>query len=625
MYVLTGTITLVTAWINWRWRDQQGIALLAGAMLSLSAWAYFNAAEAFSLQTAVKQAWAILENLAVGAFVNLIFLFVITYYGLGRWLTRAGHWILWLPLAGYLFLELTNPWHHLIWSGFSPGPAGSNLLIYQHGALYGVSLTFEGVLIGLTIAILVHTAATARGWDRYRAIWMGVSLTVPLAAAILYALGSQNPISIDFLPIGAAVCSLMSSWIVFEDLQNRVVERTAELQASVHRLEAEIENRQQLENKLRSSQDSLAQRLADQSHNLAGLYDLILINSKSSSVPDLLKQSLEKIRLLLDSQAIGFYQPSQTSLVLEAHAGLPDSARNELFILPGDWLPDGPDVRADLDVAASPDLPVKIARSGYRACLSKQVNLQGKALGMVGAFWQEPRNFGVDEIALFGAVTDELGVILENARFRQKIADTATMQERRRLARDLHDSVTQSLHSLVISSETASRLVQTHPERLEQVLSHLAASARQALKEMRLLLYELRLVPLEEIHFVEAIRTRLEAVEGRANVAVEFEVDPEASWPQAWELEMYPIAMESLNNALKHSRATRVQVLLQAQAETLEMEIRDNGCGFDPQAIPPGGMGLHTMAERAHHLGGCLVVRSAVGQGTSIRLSVPRK
>jgi signal transduction histidine kinase len=226
----------------------------------------------------------------------------------------------------------------------------------------------------------------------------------------------------------------------------------------------------------------------------------------------------------------------------------------------------------------------------------------------------------VEDLSLASAIAEELGVILENLQLRQRIEEAIVIKERRRLARDLHDSVTQSLHSLVLSAHTASnRLKQGDLTRLETSLDQLSEAARHALKEMRLLLYEMRLVPLQQVDMVEALHMRLEMVEGRAGIDGRLEVADGASWPKAWEGDLFCIASEALNNSLKYGQAAAVTVRLRGDPASLYLEIVDNGRGFDPQRFT-GGMGLINMRERAERLGGRMEIHSAPGHGARIVL-----
>jgi signal transduction histidine kinase len=211
--------------------------------------------------------------------------------------------------------------------------------------------------------------------------------------------------------------------------------------------------------------------------------------------------------------------------------------------------------------------------------------------------------------------------LVENVHLRRRIESTAVARERRRLARDLHDSVTQSLHSLTFAAYTAgNRLRQGRLDQLDESLRQLSDGAAQALKEMRLLLFEMRLAPLETLDLVEALQIRLEAVEKRAGIDAALTIESDPLWPKDWEREIYCIAMEALNNSLKHAHARQVRVRLGIQADHFLLEVADNGQGFDASKSDRSGMGLHNMAERVERLGGQLHIDAAPGSGTCIQV-----
>ena len=156
-------------------------------------------------------------------------------------------------------------------------------------------------------------------------------------------------------------------------------------------------------------------------------------------------------------------------------------------------------------------------------------------------------------------------------------------------------------------------------------LRELRDTAQEALREMRLLIFELRPSALETDGLVLALRTRLEAVEERAGLAVSLQVQGEGALPLAVEEGLYRITQEALNNALKHAAAHRVDVCLAYEETRIVLEIRDDGMGFDQEvAAESGGLGLQSMAERAAHMGGTLTLDSHPGAGTYIRVEVPR-
>jgi signal transduction histidine kinase len=200
----------------------------------------------------------------------------------------------------------------------------------------------------------------------------------------------------------------------------------------------------------------------------------------------------------------------------------------------------------------------------------------------------------------------------------------AVLRERQRLARELHDSVTQSLYSLNLLATTGQRaLADNDTERISRYFDWMSETSQQALKEMRLLIYELRPPVLAQEGLISALQQRLDAVEGRAGIETRLIVEGDAQVPRLCEEAFYRIAMEALNNALKHAEATAVTIELDLENGIAQLQITDNGRGFGPEAATnSGGMGLAVMQERADEISADLQVISEPGQGTQIRVSV---
>ena len=197
----------------------------------------------------------------------------------------------------------------------------------------------------------------------------------------------------------------------------------------------------------------------------------------------------------------------------------------------------------------------------------------------------------------------------------------AALEERNRLARDLHDSVTQALYSVTLYAEAATRrLAGGETSVAADHLRELRSMAHEALQEMRLLIFELRPPLLEQEGLVAALQSRLEAVEGRAGLETVFSAEVDERLPPAVEEGLYGIAREALNNVLKHAQARRVSVALRRAPGMIVLEVADDGAGFD--GAGRGGLGLAGMAERAERLGGRLTVSSAPGAGTTVRAEV---
>jgi signal transduction histidine kinase len=198
----------------------------------------------------------------------------------------------------------------------------------------------------------------------------------------------------------------------------------------------------------------------------------------------------------------------------------------------------------------------------------------------------------------------------------------AKVEERQHMARDMHDSVNQSIHSLAMFSETLIVLLRKQRvQDAETVAERIQEGVQQALKEIRLLLYKAQ-SPLadQNMDLIEALEERLNMVERRVSIRADIvhRHNALARCPAAWTENLYWITMEALNNTLKHAQARSVTITLEEAEGYLCLNIADNGAGFDSQRTQAGGFGLRSMRERAALLGGILAVTSELGSGTRV-------
>jgi len=202
--------------------------------------------------------------------------------------------------------------------------------------------------------------------------------------------------------------------------------------------------------------------------------------------------------------------------------------------------------------------------------------------------------------------------------------ELAVAQERNRLARELHDSVAQTLYGLALQSEAAARkLAAGHLDQVADDLRFFRTSAQQTLQEIRLLIFELRPPILDDVGLAAALRDRIEAVERRSGIAVRLELEEVGELPAQVETALYRIAQEALNNVLKHAAAGRVTLSLSRSGEALRLTIADDGRGFDPETAAQRGYGLASMRERAEQAGGTVILSSVPGEGTTLTVEVP--
>lgn len=235
--------------------------------------------------------------------------------------------------------------------------------------------------------------------------------------------------------------------------------------------------------------------------------------------------------------------------------------------------------------------------------------------------------FGTNERELAQIIAGMLSSAIENARLYQDTMVRTAQEERRRLARELHDSITQSLYSMTLLARAWTMTVhEATSEDLTNWFHQIEEISLQSLKEMRLLIYQLRSPQLDQQGLAEALRLRLEAVEERTGIKIHLDADHyQRILSSMVEPQLYAIAQEALNNALRHAGASLLSVVLcNDEAHGVLLEVSDNGRGF-LTTIPSAGLGLITMRERAEAIGGELHVASAPGHGTVVRVTVPSR
>ena len=248
---------------------------------------------------------------------------------------------------------------------------------------------------------------------------------------------------------------------------------------------------------------------------------------------------------------------------------------------------------------------------------------RGRALGTINLYYLPEQEPGEDEKVFLGAVADQTAVAVENVRLFAGVRDKAALEERQRLARELHDSVSQALYGITLGTKTARTLLDKNPDRVADPLDYVLSLAEAGQAEMRALIFELRPESLETEGLIAALEKQAAALKARHRIEVDAVLcyEPEASL-EAKEA-VYRIAQEALHNTVKHARAANVQIKMKCDSEWITLEVSDDGIGFDAQGGFPGHLGLRSMRERALRLGGTLEVDSTSGKGTRICAQIP--
>jgi signal transduction histidine kinase len=205
----------------------------------------------------------------------------------------------------------------------------------------------------------------------------------------------------------------------------------------------------------------------------------------------------------------------------------------------------------------------------------------------------------------------------------QRIRERTAMEERQRLARELHDSVSQALYGISLGAHTALTLLESDSTKVLEALNYVLSLAQAGLTEMRALIFELRPESLEVEGLVAALNKQAAALRARHGIEVELGLCDEPDAPLAVKEALYRIAQEALQNAVKHARPNRLDVRLTCLSDGLRLEVCDDGVGFDPTAAYPGHLGLRSMRERATSVGGELEIESRPDHGAQIRVRVP--
>jgi PAS domain S-box-containing protein len=380
----------------------------------------------------------------------------------------------------------------------------------------------------------------------------------------------------------------------------------------------------------RRKADEARQRARDEMFVL--LHSISGAASRALDLKDFLAEVIRQIVYSFHSQASTIFlldelneQTDSPRLVLAAQYGLSDRDAITMSSLSiSDGLVESIYQKLEpilfSNVEADPRIPEVMQKQGYASMLIIPMAIDGHLVGIIGLARKEEPSFSADEITRMNIVADEIAAYVYTNRQRQL---AIAVEERQRLVRDLHDSVTQKLYGLVALTEAAQAGLEANSEfQPKQVLSRIGVYARQALKEMRLFLYELQPIDLEHEGLVAALHQRLAAVEGRSDIKAGLIADETISLSLEKQIALYFITQEALNNILRHADAKSVTVRLRQRKINVNLDIDDDGCGFDLKKVDNGGIGLKNMRERVQQIGGKIKIVSSPGNGTKIKVTV---
>lgn len=362
-------------------------------------------------------------------------------------------------------------------------------------------------------------------------------------------------------------------------------------------------------------QQNLEGRVNERTRELQILLDVSAAANSSLNLDEALTQTLDLLVSLVDAARAGV-------VLLEAQTG---SLTPYLLRPPQQVSPD--DLKVMLSACQSvlesgealhivPDPERGLLEPGALLPLQSR----GRKLGALVIIGGRGGEFSASQLALFQSIADQLSVAIENARLFAEVEQAAIAAERNRLARDLHDAVTQTLFSASVIADVLPRLWERDPAEGRRRLEELRLLSRGALSEMRTLLVELRPAALVDTDLGDLLGHQVNAFIARTRLEVQYERECVQNPPAAVKEVFYRIAQEAFNNIARHAEAAQVSLRLDCQPDRAELVIQDDGIGFDSQASNHEGLGQGIMRERARSIDAQLEIHSQIGGGTRLRL-----
>ena len=562
--IITTLINSFTIYVSWRRRKSKGGLYIALAVLAIAFWTLSAGVNYATVPIPLKVFFAKLEYTFYNGTFAFLAMFALTYAGYEDWLTKrpvkAFFWI--LPISNIL-LAWTNDWHGWLWKSFNRSEFGNNTVVFEHGpGYYWAGIT--ACLMVLSILLPIWEAShKGTELSRRQARLLFITSILSVVSAVIYLLGSQRLKGVDWAPI---ICSVLGIMFILVLYGTRLLDLVPIARYTM----------------------------------IEQMSDGVLVVDENNRIVDFNPAAQEIFEI--NQNHLG----KQIEVVLIQWHEIID-----LFL---------PNSNKTSQLTITHEEETKV----FDTHLTIFTDGSGKPYGKLLMFSDVTKHHQTEQ-----ALAQRLFEIQELNKDLRESQDQvvaqqrrlAIQEERKRLGRDMHDSVNQSIHSLMLFSETLIALLKKDQiNKAMSVAERIQESGQRALTEIRLLLFETQSQQVDETtDLIVALRERFNFVENRVGVQTDIILDGRLEHiPPEWNENLYWIAIEALNNALKHAQTNKVKVVFRCHAGRFEMEIVDKGMGFDIALSNDGGMGMHTMQERAELLEGQLSVTSSPGHGTSV-------
>jgi nitrate/nitrite-specific signal transduction histidine kinase len=379
---------------------------------------------------------------------------------------------------------------------------------------------------------------------------------------------------------------------------------------------------------LDESYSSLEKKVADRTRELAIMNSIISVASQSLDIQEILEAALNNTVEQMGFEAGVAFKlgPHLTTPLLMAYRGFEPTTAIDLLnsyaissqgiptVFPKEVIPFG------IEDFQDEKLKNQLSQFNFQLLIYIPLSTKGRELGFFILGRHDPGQLSPEELSLLSSISQQIGVAMENAHLYERAEEAGVAAERQRLARELHDAVTQTLFSANLIADVIPRIWKRNPEEGMQNLEELRLLTRGALAEMRTLLLEMRPESLERAELKSLLTQLADAFIGRVRVPVSLVIQGECKLTHEVKIVFYRVAQEALNNIAKHAGARQVELHLECQPGQMNLIIKDDGLGFDPGAITPDHLGIAIMRERASSIGASCKIESQLSQGTTVEL-----
>ena len=379
--------------------------------------------------------------------------------------------------------------------------------------------------------------------------------------------------------------------------------------------------------------------LAAHATELAALLDISRNLASTLLSRPLLEVILDQSRVMIDYTAAAVFSPFEQGVTVVAYRGpvpqadvvgswdslehtpgLEEVLRSHEPVIIADLYDDEPLARHFM-AAIGPRMLTILGQS--RSWMGVPMMIQDRVIGLLRFDHLEPGHFTAHHAQLALTIANQAAIAMENARLFEEAGKVATLEERQRLARELHDSVSQALYGIALGTHAAREQIDRAPDKLKDTLGYVLNLAETAVSEMRMLIFELRPESLEQEGLIVALTRLAETSRARDGLDVRLNLCPEPPLPLAAKEAFFRIAQEALQNSSKHAHAKTTHLRIARDRDAIVLEVEDDGKGFEPSASFPGHYGIQSMRERALRLGGGVDIDSSPGRGTKVRARIP--